>query len=62
MGLDKKKVTAARRSLTVLGLFYLVLIPSLRKLWGFPIYGFPEAKHCVHCILCLIVVLVVLSV
>ena len=39
-----------------------VLILSLRKLWGFLIYGFLEEKHCVHCLLCLIVVLVFLSI
>ena len=55
--LDKKKVTAVRRSLTV-----LVLILSLRKLRGFLLYGFPEEKNCVHCLLCLIVVLVILLV
>ena len=40
----------------------LVLILSLRKLWGFLLYGFPKEKHYVHCLLCLIVVLVILSV
>ena len=44
----------------------LVLILSLRKLWGFLIYGFPEENYLcllslVFC-LCFIVVLVVLSV
>ena len=62
LGLDKKKVTAVRRSLTVLGFSILVLILTLRKLLGFLLYGFPEEKHCVHCLLCLIVVLVILSV
>ena len=62
MGLDKKKVIAVRRSLTVLGFSILVLILSLRKLQGFLLYGFPEEKPCVHCLLCLIVVLVILSV
>ena len=40
----------------------LVLIPSLRKLWGFLLYGFPEENIYVYCLLCLIAVLVVLSV
>ena len=40
----------------------LVLILSLRKLWGFLLYGFPEENICVYCLLCLIVVLIVLSV
>ena len=63
MGLDKKKITAVRRSLTVFGDFtVLVLILSLRKLRGFLLYGFPEEKHRVHCLLCLIVVLVILLV
>ena len=57
MGLDKKKVTAIGRSLTV-----LVLILSLRKLRGFLLYGFPDQKHYVHYLFCLIVVLVILSV
>ena len=57
MGIDKKKTIAVRRSLTI-----LVLILSLRNLWGFLLCGFPEEKHCVHCLLCLIVVLVILSV
>ena len=48
--------------LYVLGFSILVLILSLRKLWGFILYGFPEEKHCVHCLLCFIAVLVVLSV
>ena len=39
----------------------LVLILSLRKLWGFLIYGFPKENICVYCLLCLIVVLVILS-
>ena len=47
--------------LTILGFFVLVLILSLRKLWGFLLYGFLEEKHFVHCLLCLIAVLVILS-
>ena len=56
LGLDKKKITAVERSITI-----LVLILSLRKLQGFLLYGFPEEKHSVHCLLCLIVVLVIIS-
>ena len=40
----------------------LVLILSLRKLWGFLLYGFLEENICVYFLLCLIVVLVILSV
>ena len=40
----------------------LVLILSLRKLWGFILYGFLEEKHYVHFLLCLIDVLVILSI
>ena len=57
MGLDKKKITAVGRSLTI-----LVLILSLRKLRGFLLYGFPEEKQYVHFLLCLIAVLVILVV
>ena len=39
-----------------------MLILSLRKLWVFLLYGFPEKNICVYCLLCLIVVLVVLLV
>ena len=62
LGLDKKKVSAVERSLTVLGFSILVLILSLRKLRGFLLFGSPEEKHCVHCLLCLIAMLIVLSV
>ena len=62
MGLDKKKITTVGISLTILGFSILVLILSLRKLWGFLFYGFPEEKHYVLCLLCFIVVLVILSV
>ena len=62
MGLDKKKVTAVERSLTVLGFSILLLILYLRKLWVFLHLWIPQEKHCVHCLLCLIVVLVILSV
>ena len=62
LGLEKKKITAIRISLTVLGFSILVMILSLRKLQGFLLYGFPEEKHCVDCLLCLIAVLIVLLV
>ena len=62
MGLDKKKVTTVGRSLIVLAFSILVLILSLRKLWGFLLYCFPEEKHFVNYLLCLIDVLVILSV
>ena len=40
----------------------LVLIPSLRKLRGFLLYGFPEENLCVSCLLCFIAMLIILSV
>ena len=43
-------------------LLALLLILSLRKLRGFPLYGFPKENICVYYLLCLIVVVVVLSV
>ena len=57
LGLDKKKVTIVRRSLTVLGFSILVLILSLRKLRGFLHLWFPQGKT-----LCSIVLLVILLV
>ena len=61
-GARKKEATTVGRSSYCFGVLLLVLILSLRKLWGFLLYGFPEEKICVHCLLCLIVVLVILSV
>ena len=59
----ERECAAVRRSSYCFGAFtVLVLILSLRKLWGFLLYGFLEENHCVHCLLCLIVVLVILSV
>ena len=48
--------------LTIFGALLLVLILSLRKLWGFLLYGFPEEFFFVHCLLCLVVVLVIISI
>ena len=62
MGLDKKKVTTVGRASYCFLVLPFVLILSLRKLWGFLLYGFSKEKHCVHCLLCLIVLLIVLSV
>ena len=67
LGLDKKKTTAVESASYCFGDFtILVLILSLRKLWGFLLYGFPKEKSLcllslVMC-LCFIVVLVILSV
>ena len=64
---QKKKTTAVGSASYCFGDFtILVLILSLRKLWGFLLYGFPEEKSLcllslVMC-LCYIVVLVILSV
>ena len=62
LGLDKKKITAVGRSLTVLGFYYFGTISISKEVAGFSLYGFPKKKHCVHCLLCLIVVLVILLV
>ena len=62
LGLERKRLLLSGDHLTVLGVWILVLLLFLRKLRGFLLYGFPEAKHCVHCLLCLIDVLVILSV
>ena len=62
MGLVKKKIIAIRSASYYFGVLHLVLILSLRKLWGFLHLWFPQSKHCVHCLLCLIDVLVILSV
>ena len=67
LGLDKKKTTAVESATYCFGDFtILVLILSLRKLWGFLLYGFLEKNSLcllslVMC-LCLIDVLVILSV
>ena len=60
--LGRKRLLLSGVHLIVLGLCYLVLIISLRKLRGFIHLWFPQEKHCVHCFLCLIVVLVILLV
>ena len=63
LGLDKKKVTAVGRSLTVLGLFYFGVDSISKEVAGFsPFMVSPRIKHYVHCLLCLIVVLVILLV
>ena len=59
---ERERVLMSGDHLTVFGVLLLVLILSLRKLWGFLLYGFPEEKLCVHCLLCLIVVLVIFSI
>ena len=44
LGLGRKRLLMSRDHLTVLGLFYLVLILSLTKLWGFLHLWFPLGK------------------
>ena len=61
LGQERETIVVGRSSYCF-GVLLLVLILSLRKLWGFLLYGFPEEKLCVHCLLCLNVVLVILSV
>ena len=67
--MSEREVTETRERLllsgdhlTIFGVLLLVLILSLRKLWGFLLYGFPEENICVYCLLCLNAVLVILSV
>ena len=62
MGQAIERLLLSRDHLTVFGVLFLVLILSLRKLWGFLLYGFPEENLCVHCIMCLITMLFILSV
>ena len=62
MGQEKEGLLPSGDHLTIFGVLLFVLILSLKNLWGFLLYGFPEEKLYVHCLLCLIVVLVILSV
>ena len=63
LGLDKKQVSAVRRSLTVLGFYYFGANSISEEVAGFsPFMVSPRKKNCVHCLLCLIDVLVILSV
>ena len=62
LGQEREILLLSGDHLTVFEVLLLVLILSLRKLWGFLLYGFPEEKLCVHCLLCFIVVLVILPV
>ena len=62
LGQERERLLLSEDHLIVFGVFLLVLILSLRKLWGFLLYGFPEENLCVYCLLCLIAVLVILSV
>ena len=59
---ERESLLLSGDHLTIFGVFLLVLTLSMRKLWGFPLYGFPEENLCVYCLMCLIVVLVILSV
>ena len=58
----RERLQLSRDHLTVFGVLLLVLILSLKNLWGFPLYGFPEENLCVHCLLFFIVVLFILLV
>ena len=40
--LDKKKTTAVGSTSYCFGVLHIVVILSLRKLWGFLFYGFPK--------------------
>ena len=44
LGLDKKKITAVGSTSYCFGVLHLVLILSLRKLWGFLHLWFPQSK------------------
>ena len=62
VGTRERETTAVGRSSYYFGVLLLVLILSLRKLWGFLLHVFLKENICVYCLLCLIVVLVILSV
>ena len=62
--MSEREVVETRERILVSGdhlyVLLLVLILSLRKLWGFLLYGFLEENYL--CLLCFIVVHVILSV
>ena len=43
---DKRETTTVKRSSLCFWVLLLVLILSLRKFWGFLLYGFPEENLC----------------
>ena len=59
---ERKTTVVGRSSLCFQVFLLLVLILSLRKLWGFILYGFPKENIYVHCLMFLIDVLIILSV
>ena len=59
---DKRETTVVGRSSLCFRVLLLVLILSLRKLWGFLLYGFPEENSLCLLSLVFIVVHVILSV
>ena len=59
---SKRETTAIGRSSLCFHVLLLVLILSLRKLWGFLLYGFPEENSLCLLSLVFIVVHVILSV
>ena len=62
LGRERERLLLSGDHLTIFGFFLLVLILSLRKLWGFILYGFPKENYLCLLSLVLIVVLVILSV
>ena len=62
LGLERKRILLSGYHITIFGAFLLVPILSLRKLWGFLLYGFPKENLCVNFLMCLIVVRVILAV
>ena len=60
LGLERE-TTAIKRSSFCFRVLLLVLILSLRKLWGFILYGFPEENSLCLLSLMFIVVHVILS-
>ena len=59
---ERERLLLSRDHLTVLGFYLFVLILSLRKLWGFLLYSFPEENSLCLLSLVFITVHVILSV
>ena len=50
---ERERLLLSGYHLTIFGVLLLVLILSLRRLWGFLLYGFPE-ENCL-CLLSLVI-------
>ena len=56
MGQERERLLLSGDHLTVFGVLLLVLILSLRKLWGFLLYSFPKENY--FCLFSLVVIAV----